>query len=114
MKEFIINNFISILVIATFVGLVLYLMVNRKWEQLRAMAYWLILQAEKVITGTKRGQERFEAVFEQLYSLVPAWLRFFFPETLVREKLQEWFNHLKDYLSDGKLDGEEGNTSPII
>jgi hypothetical protein len=105
MKNFIIQQWPPIVIIAVFLFWVGYLAVNRKWVQLRSMAYRMILQAEKVITGTKRGQERFELVFDRVYSLIPPWLRFFILESDLREQLQEWYNDIKDYLDNGKIDG---------
>jgi hypothetical protein len=103
MKNFLIQQWPSIVIIAALIFYVVYLVVNRKWEQMRGDAYRLMVQAESIIKGTKRGQERFEAVFQEIYSLVPAWLRFWFPETLVREMLQKWYNKIKDYLDDGNI-----------
>lgn len=103
MKEFILTNWATILIIAVFAGYVIYLAVNKKWEQLRAMGYRLILQAEKAITGTKKGRERFEYVLKQLYTLIPGWLQFFISEESLREKLQEWYESIKDYMEDGKM-----------
>lgn len=105
MKNFIILNWPSILIIAAFLIWIGYLVVNKKWEQLRGTAYRLILQVEKTITGTKRGKERFELVIDRLYSLIPGWLQFFISEKCLREKLQEWFDQIKDYLDNGKIDG---------
>jgi hypothetical protein len=105
MKNFIIQQWPSIVIIAAFIIWVGYLVVKRKWDQLRSMAYQMILQAERVIVGTNRGQERFETVFQEIYNMIPAWLRFWFPDYLLREKLQEWYNLIKDYLDDGKIDG---------
>lgn len=102
MKEFLLANWATILILVVTAGYMLYLATTRRWEQLRAGTYKLVLEAEKVITGTKRGQERFEYVFKRLYLLVPTWLQFFVSEELLREKLQAWFIELKDYLDDGK------------
>jgi hypothetical protein len=63
-----------------------------------------MLWAEKVITGTKRGQERFELVLKQVYSLIPPWLQFFVTESDLREQLQKWYDCIKDYLDNGKVD----------
>lgn len=104
MKEFIITNWVSILIVTVTVGYTLFLVVNRKWEQLRAFGYKLILQAEKAITGMKKGQERFEYVFYKLYNLIPGWLQFFVTEESLREKLQEWFVDLKIFLNSGEID----------
>ncbi len=103
MKEFLFTNWPTILIIVAFLVYIVCLAVRGKWNELRGTAYRLMLQAESVIRGTKRGQERFETVFLQVYNLIPAWLRFWFPEDLVREKLQEWFDMIKDYLDDGKI-----------
>ena len=107
MKNFILQHWPSILIIAVFLFYVVYLAVNRKWDQLRGIAYRFILQAESVIRGTKKGQERFEFVIDRLYSLIPGWLRFFISEESLREKLQEWFDTIKDYLDNGKIDGSK-------
>jgi hypothetical protein len=107
MKNFILSNWPSILIIAAFLIYTVILVVKGKWEQLRSMGYRMILQAERVITGTKKGQERFETVFAQVYSLIPAWLRFFISEQSLREKLQEWYNHIKDYMDNGTIDNSQ-------
>lgn len=104
MKNFIISNWLTILTIAVFLFWIGYLIVNRKWDQLRSTAYRMIMQAEKVITGTKKGQERFEMVFDRIYSLIPPWLRFFIMESDLKEQLQDWYNDIKDYLDNGKID----------
>jgi len=104
MRNFIISNLPTIIILVAFLVYIIYLIVNRKWEELRALAYKSILQAEKVIVGTKMGQKKFEQVFTQIYNLIPPWLRLFFPKKTVREKLQKWFNDIKDYLDNGKLD----------
>ena len=113
MKNFIIQHWPSIAIIGAFLIYAGILAWQKKWDQLRANAYHLMLQAEAVITGTKRGQERFEQVFIALYDMIPAWLRFWFPETLVREKLQDWYNNtLKDFLDNGKIDGSQDGKPP--
>jgi len=103
MREFLMNYWFVILIGLGFVGYIAYLAVNRKWTRLREIAYRLIRQAETVIVGTKKGQERFNLVLDQLYNLVPAWLRFFVPRSLLEEKLQEWFDLIKASLDDGKI-----------
>lgn len=104
MKEFFMSNWATIIILLAFAAWVVYLVINKKWDQLRGTAYRLILQAEKVIIGTKRGQERFETVFRQLYSLIPPWLQFFILESDLKEQLQKWYNDIKDYLDNGKID----------
>ncbi len=101
MKDFFINNWLVILFCIGFAGYISYLIVKRRWAKLRELAYILIRQAEKAVTGTKKGQERFDIVLTQLYNLVPAWLRFFIPRSILEQKLQEWFDKIKDSLDDG-------------
>lgn len=107
MLDFFKSYWFVILIGLGVVGYIAYLLVNRKWDRLRKLAYKLIRQAEDAITGTKMGQERFNTVLEQLYKLVPAWLRFFIPRTLLEQKLQEWFDLIKDSLDDGKINNSE-------
>lgn len=103
MKEFLTQNGLAILSGLVILVYIVYLLVNRRWTSLRELAYSLIRQAEKAITGSKMGQERFNFVLNQLYNMIPAWLRFFIPRTLLEQKLQEWFDMIKDSLDDGKI-----------
>lgn len=92
-----------ILFVLGFVIYIGYLLVNRRWDKIRELAYNLIRQTEKTVTGSKMGQERFDLVINQLYNLIPSWLRFFIPRSLLKQKLQEWFDLIKDSLDDGKI-----------
>lgn len=103
MKDFFINNWFVILFILCSAVYIAYLIVKQRWKKLREIAYKLIRQAEITITGTKKGQERFEQVISQLYLIIPPWLRFFIPRSLLEQKLQEWFDLIKDSLDDGKI-----------
>lgn len=103
MFEFLKTYWSVILIGLVSAGYIVYLVVNQRWEKLRELAYKMIRQAENVIVGTKKGQERFSLVLEQLYNLIPAWLRFFIPRSLLEQKLQEWFDIIKDSLDDGKI-----------
>ncbi len=112
MKEFLINNWATILLVVAVFFYVFYLAWNKRWDELRKFAYTLILQAEKNIAGSKRGQERFNLVLGQLYNLIPGWLKFFISEKSMREKLQSWFDEVKDYLDDGKLNKSTQQPKP--
>lgn len=103
MRDFLVSYWFVILVGIAALGYIGYLLVNRKWTRLRELSYKLIRQAETVVVGTKMGQERFDTVLTQLYNMVPVWLRFVIPKTLLEEKLQEWFDLIKDSLDDGKI-----------
>lgn len=103
MKEILIQNWFVILVAAAFVAYIIHLIVTKQWTKLRMQAYALMLSAEKLYANIE-GKEKFEAVFQKLYfALIPAWLRPFVTEEMMRKKMQEWYELAKDYLDDGKL-----------
>ncbi len=91
---------VFVLGVAIYIG---YLLFNRRWDKIREKAYKLIRQAEETVIGTKMGQERFDIVLTQLYNLIPAWLKFFIPRSFLEQKLQEWFDLIKDSLDDGEI-----------
>ena len=100
-------NFLSVYwpYIVIFLGLisyVCYLLVTKQWEKLRKAALDGILYAEKTITGTKKGQERFQYVLDYLYGLLPVWLRIFVTEEMLKAQLQKWFDEIVEYLTYGK------------
>lgn len=101
----IINYIPGIICVLIFLIFISYLAYNRRWNDLRKIAYKLIRQAEKTITGSKMGRERFNQVLDQLYNTLPAWIRFFVPKLTLERHLQAWFDDVKDYLDDGKLNG---------
>lgn len=103
MKDFLQQNYLSIASIIIILGIVVYLVTKKKWSTLRELAYDFIKKAEKIFQGSKRGQEKFEAVFTEVYNLIPAWIRLFIPQNYLRKKLQEWYDLIKDELDDGKL-----------
>ena len=103
MIEFLTNYWLVVLIAIGFAGYVIYLITKHRWTKLREMAYKMIVQAEQVITGTKKGQERFNAVLNQLYNVMPLWLRIFIPKNLLEKKLQEWYELIKDSLDDGQI-----------
>ncbi len=106
MKDFLINNWAVILVAIIALALVLDKIINKKWDELRTAAYEFIKFAEETIVGYKKGNDRFNFVISKLYDkLIPNWLKVFFPEEVLRRKLQEYFNDIKDILDNGKKDG---------
>ncbi len=112
MREFILNNWVTIIILIACIIYIAYLVVKHRWTKLREIAYKLIRQAETTITGTKRGQERFEQVISQLYIIIPPWIRFFITKNLLEEKLQEWFDLIKDSLDDGKINNSTQPPKP--
>jgi hypothetical protein len=105
MKNFIISNWPTLAIVVAFLIYVVFLVVTKKWAQLRALAYKLMLEAEKAIVGTTQGQNRFNQVFIQIYSLLPAWFRLFVSVDSAKAKLQAWYIEIADYIDDGKVNG---------
>jgi hypothetical protein len=103
MKNFILNNWSTILLAFIFIAYVVFHIVTKQWSKLREMAYKLMLAIEKSISGSVAGKEKFELVFERIYSLIPLWFKLFVPPDELRRKLQEWYILAKDELDDGKL-----------
>jgi hypothetical protein len=99
---------ITVLVLLAAAGYCIYLAYNKKWEQLRVMAYHLFVRAEKEIIGTKKGKERFNWVADNIYLKMPPWFRAMVTREQLEEKLQQWFTllwiELKDLLDNGKRD----------
>lgn len=105
MKEFLIQNwFVNLLAIA-FLGYAIYLAATKQWTKIHQLAYALMLSAERLYADNE-GKKKFESVFEKLYyDLIPPWLRLFISPESIREKIQEWYDIAKDYLSDGQVNG---------
>ena len=102
MKELIISNWPSILIVALFALYAFYLVATEQWIRLRETAYMIMLKAEKIFK-TGQGRKKFDYVFEQVYDLVPAWVKIFVSRDDLRLKLQEWYNLAKDYTDDGYM-----------
>lgn len=107
MKDFIIQNWNSLVIILVFVVITLILVIRKKWDTLRALAYKFMLAAEMAFSSGE-GKKKFEAVFQIVYDLIPAWFKLFVPEGILRKKLQEWFNLAKDWADDGIINGSIG------
>lgn len=100
MKDFIIQNWASIVIVLTFLLTVILLAIQKKWGIIRELAYRMMLAAEMAFASGE-GKKKFEAVFKTVYDMIPAWLKIFVPENLLREKLQKWFDIAKDWADDG-------------
>lgn len=85
-----------------------YLVANRKWEELRSDAYVLILQAERA-WGKRDGNKKFKFVLDTLYAKLPWILILFVDEDVLSDSIQYWYDELKDYLDNGKLDDSVPN-----
>lgn len=107
MKDFIMQNWASIVIVAAFLFIIGVLVVQKKWSALRELAYRIMLAAEMAFSSGE-GKKKFEAVFRTVYNLVPSWFKVFVPEDLLRRKLQEWFDLAKDWADDGSVNGSVG------
>lgn len=102
--SFIYANWITIIVIVLAVIYIGYFVVTKQYAKIRSVAYALMLQAERILT-TSPGKEKFEAVFNELYSRIPKWIRLFVSQQTLKEELQKWYDLAKDYLDDTKVNG---------
>lgn len=99
MIEFIFANFELVGGIIVILAMLIYGLFTRQWSIVRISAYQLMLSAERLM-ATAEGKEKFEAVFADLWKIVPRWLKAFATESVMREKLQAWYNIAKDMLKD--------------
>jgi hypothetical protein len=95
-----ISFYVSLFVVLVALGVVLFLVVNKKWDTLRKIAYNLMEQAEKQFRGSKRGQEKFQFVFDRFYSQLPWWVRMVLTKEMIQGKLEEWFSLIKNSLNN--------------
>lgn len=98
MIDFLLNNWISILIILTFIGFTLYLIANKQWDRLKSIAYSLMLTAERVLTESV-GKEKFDLVFNAFYNkYVPVWIKLFVSPEYIKAVLQYWYDESKEWL----------------
>ncbi|RCX09287.1 hypothetical protein DFR58_1371 [Anaerobacterium chartisolvens] len=102
MKDFFVQNWITIVIIAGMAAFIIYLAATRQWGRLREYAYALMLTAERIYVQSD-GEKKFEAVFQRVYPSMPLWAKLFISSDAVRQKLQKWYDCAKDYLDDGKI-----------
>jgi hypothetical protein len=107
MKDFIIQNWASVVIIIAFLAIIAVLILQKRWGALRTLAYRMMLAAEMAFSSGE-GKAKFEAVFQTVYDLIPEWFKIFVPEDLLRRKLQEWFNMAKDWADDGIINNSAG------
>lgn len=98
-----ISLILTICVIVLAIIVVIVQVITGKWEMLRAEAITGILYAEKIIVGTKRGQDRMKFVVDVLYkNYVPAWLKLFIKKDHIENLIESSFFKVRDLLDDGK------------
>lgn len=94
MEFAVIMNILEILLYIILGGLALWFKTNSK---LNNAVNGLIAKAEQEFTGFKQGNERFQAVVNWLYELIPAFLKPFFPKKFVEALIQNAFEQSAAY-----------------
>jgi hypothetical protein len=102
-SEFIKSNLATLLLGVIFLSYVVFLIINKRWTALRQMTYDLIQKAEDTLQGSKRGKEKFEFVYNEIYNLLPVWIRLFVPKSYLKIKLQKWYNEIKNDLKAAEI-----------
>lgn len=94
MEFAVIMNVLEILLYIVLGGLALWFKTNSK---LNNAVNGLIAKAEEEFTGFKQGNEKFQAVVNWLYELIPAFLKSFFPKKFVEALIQNAFEQSAAY-----------------
>lgn len=105
MINFIIANWLTILVVAIVLAYIIYLIVRGKWTELRELAYALMLRVE-TLYEENQGQEKFNEVFALVYNQIPKWLQVFIKPDEIKSKLQAWYDVAMDFLDDGEINNK--------
>lgn len=106
MLEFIIANWLTILIIAAVLIYIICLIIKGKWTKIRELAYAFMLRAEKVYRENN-GEEKFNLVFNALYSSLPKWMQLFIKPENIKVRLQEWYDIAMDFLDDGLINNSQ-------
>ena len=94
MEIAVIMNVLEILLYIVLGGLALWFKTHSK---LNNAVNGLIAKAEEEFTGFKQGNEKFQAVVNWLYELIPAFLKPFFPKKFVEALIQNAFEQSAAY-----------------
>lgn len=90
-----------ILVIGAIAILAIIMLVLKLCSKFRTKVYKLFIKAEKV---AQSGQ-KMDYVIDNIYSYLPSIAKVFINETALRWIVQRMFNVIKDFLNDGKFNG---------
>ena len=88
MKEFLMSNWASILVILAFVAVLVYLAVRGKKDIVAKILYALVTEAEKTY-GSGTGSVKFAYVVEKAYSYLPAILKVFITYERLKQMIED-------------------------
>ena len=88
MKEFLMSNWASLLVILAFVAVLVYLAVRGKKDIVAKILYALVTEAEKTY-GSGTGSVKFAYVVEKAYSYLPAILKVFITYERLKQMIED-------------------------
>ena len=88
MKEFLMSNWASLLVILAFVAVLVYLAVRGKKDIVAKILYALVTEAEKLY-GSGTGSVKFAYVVEKAYSYLPAILKVFITYERLKQMIED-------------------------
>lgn len=88
MKEFLMSNWASLVVILTFVAVLVYLAVRGKKDIVAKILYALVTEAEKIY-GNGTGSVKFAYVVEKAYSYLPAVLKVFITYERLKQMIED-------------------------
>jgi hypothetical protein len=72
-------------------------------EKFRDVVYDLVCEAEETIKGTKKGQERYNYVVDQIHEWLPIWLKPFVTKTIIKKIIERAVARMKLALARKKL-----------
>lgn len=81
--------------------ILIIMLVLKVCSNFRNTVYKLFIKAEKI---AQSGQ-KMDYVVDNIYSYLPAVVKVFVNENALRWLLQKMFNTVKDFLNDGKING---------
>lgn len=90
----------DILIVFILLFVVLYLYKHKKYEELKGIGLYLVIQAEKAL-GSKTGSAKFSMVLDSLYSKLPNILKFLFTQEELTQIIEDSVDDLKGLLSTG-------------
>ena len=94
MEMTVIVNVIEIVLYIILGGIAIWFKTNAK---INKAVNGLIDKAEDEFTGFKQGNEKFQAVTDWIYELIPSPLRTFFPKKFIEELIQNAFEQSASY-----------------
>lgn len=100
MIDFILSNFEAVAGLIFAIVLVVYAIYTRQWNLVKLAAYKFMFSAERLM-ATDPGKAKMKEVYKEIWIMLPNWFKLFVKEETLREKLQEWYELAKDYMSDG-------------